>query len=235
MDPRSLNMIFGLITIAAIGFGIFAYVNSEDETTESATPPPAVVVSSAPTANSSPLTSTSPSPPTTVTPAPSSRTFNASQSLSVPNETVTLEAGQSLFSIAQENGVKVADLAKLNNISDVNTVYEGQTILIPDDASTQSFTILFVTNTARLAKEKKKLETGSTSIYNEAIAAARADTKGIYGIADDAPFSKSNESETKVTLSSSDSEKLITIDMEKDSSGLWLTKKLVIKLATSST
>lgn len=236
MESRTLSWIFGLVALAAIAFAVFTYAN------KSATPTN-VISSIAPTASEqllseeitpTPLASLKPSTSPSASPVvTSSRVFKASQSLSLPSEIATIESGGSLSGIAEDHGLRMSQVATVNSITDPNTVYAGQTIIIPDDVTDNVYTILFVTNTLRFEKEKQKLQAGSSSLYSDAISAARIDTKGIFGLTADTPYSQSDATETAVTLSTSDDKRIVTVSMQKDTSGLWLTKKLVVKVTSS--
>lgn len=239
MDPRTANWIFGLITLAALGFSGYLYVN----TSNSQLPQPTVSV--VPSTSSTLATSATPSPKptatleTTASPSPSAsptsaRKFSSSQGLSVPNEVETITSGSSLSTIANDHDLTSTELAKLNGISDPNTVYAGQTLTIPDDVDSGTYTILYILNTTRLAKEKGKIDAGATSLYSDPITAAQTDTKGIFGLKTDAPFSKSNETEKSVTLSTTVEDLIFTATVEKHESGLWIVKKLVVKETKAS-
>jgi hypothetical protein len=73
---------------------------------------------------------------------------------------------------------------------------------------------------------------GLTSLYSDPITAAQADARGLYGLGADTPYSKGNESATSVTLSTTDSEKVVSILMEKLPSNLWVVKRVSIKMVT---
>ncbi|HEY1074104.1 MAG TPA: LysM domain-containing protein [Patescibacteria group bacterium] len=228
MDPRTANWIFGVITVGALAFAGITYVNKSN----SQLPQPTISV--VPTGSSSPQTSATMSPKATATPVPSaspanSRKFTTSQGLSLPNEVETIGTGGSLSTIAGEHNMTATELAQLNGIADANTIYAGQTIIIPDDIDTGTYTILYILNTTRLTKEKSKIESGASSLYSESVTAAQTDLKGIFSLKADSPFSKSNETEKNVTLSTTSEDKIFTATMEKHESGLWIVKKLVVK------
>lgn len=236
MDSRAVNWFFGLLTLGAIGFAAYIYLAKADTAQPivtssiapiAASPSSATSASPKPSMSPSALPSSSPSPATT-------RTFTATQALSQPNETTTIESGGSLYSIAAEHNITVKLLSSLNGISNPDSVFAGQKIIIPDDVSAGGATLLFVTNTKRLEKEQAKVTAGSTSLYSSAITAAQADTKGIAGITSDTPFSQSTSSETASSLTTTNDIGTITLSMEKDSSGLWIIKKLTLKLASST-
>lgn len=50
-------------------------------------------------------------------------------------DSVTIKAGDTLFSIAAEHGVSVNDLAQINNVTDPNMIFVGETLELSDDAS----------------------------------------------------------------------------------------------------
>jgi LysM repeat protein len=236
MDPRVTSTIFGLVTLGALGFAGFMYFNRSGTTTVEATPSPSVALtaSAEPFSLPSPLVSISPSASASVIPTPN-RTFSPNQALSLPNEIVTITEGGSLFQVASEHSISTSELANLNGITNPDTVYVGQKLIIPDNADASSYTILFALNKSRMTKEEQKLQNGATSIYSDPISAAQADAKGIYGLASDTPYSKANEQDKAVTLSTGDDKKVVTITMEKSDTGLWYIKKLVIKKTPQAT
>ncbi len=242
MHPRTTNWLFGLIALAAIGFAVVSYmgqsatpVTTITSALPSPTPTDTSLTSPAPTTTTtgSPVATTSPiaSP----TPAPN-RTFSASQALAQPNEVEAITEGGSLFSVAQAHGIKVSELAKFNNITDVNKVYVGQKIIIPDDATESGYTLLFVVNTARLTKEKQKITSGGTSLYTDAVSSAQADLKGIYGLGADTPWSKTPDpaDEKVVTLNTSGNGSTITATVTQNEDGIWIVKKVSIKIGETS-
>lgn len=236
MDSRAVNWFFGLLTLGAIGFAAYIYLAKADTAqptvTSSIAPStisPSLSESALPKVSASPIASPSTSPSSTTT-----RTFTATQALSQPNETATIESGGSLYSIAAEHNITVKLVSSINGISNPDSVFAGQKIIIPDDVGSGSATILFVTNGKRLEKEQAKIAAGSTSLYSAPITAAQSDAKGIAGITSDTPFSQSASGESATTLSTTNDIGTVTLSMEKDSSGLWLIKKLTLKLASSS-
>lgn len=228
MDSRIGMAILSLITIGALSFAAFTYFNRPGTT-----PPVAVVASPTPKPTLSAIETTDPSASPTAsasaTPAPT-RSFSPSQALSMPSEVETLELGSSVFAIATKHSISMESLAKLNGISDINSVQAGKTLIIPDDVNGDSYTILFVLNKNRQSREEQKVKDGGSSLYTDPITAAQTDTKGIYGLGADTPFSKSNETDTAMTLSTSDENRIITISIEKLPTGLWASKKMVIKI-----
>ncbi len=241
MHPRTTNWLFGLIAVAALGFATVAYLGQSSESSpqviiSSASPSPGAPSASptfSPTPTTSPKASSSPSPSPT---AASDRKFSASQALAQPNEVELISEGGSLFNIAQEHSIKVSELAKFNAITDVNKVFVGQKIIVPDDTTDTSYTLLFVLNTARLTKEKQKITSGGTSLYTDPVGAAQTDLKDIYGLRADTPWSKTvdpNDAKT-VSLSTSDSASIITATVTQNEDSLWIIKKLVIKTNQAS-
>ncbi len=227
-----------LTTVGAVAFAAYLYVNKLNATSISpstATPGPEITPTITKTANASPLSSaTEPSPSPSLTPKTVARNFSASQSLSQPNEVQTIGEGGSLFAVASDYRIKVSELAKLNGIANPDIVTVGQTVIVPDDVNSDQYLLLYVLNVSRLEKEKQKVADGGSSLYSDPITAAQTDTKGLYGLTADIPYSKSNETDLSVTLGSSDNDKIVTINMEKHESGFWLVKKVTIKLTTPS-
>ncbi len=216
----------GLVTIGAIAFASFIYLRQSGTSNPEASPTPTSLVSA--TNSSTPSSNTSPSPSTS--PSATTQVFSANQALTLPNQIDTIAEGGSLFETASNHSINVATLAKLNTITNPDSVLAGQTIIIPDDVTDNISTILFVVNTKRLDKEEQKTKSGLSSLYSDAISAARVDTKGIVGLGADTPYSKSTEDEKSMTLSTSDDEKIITVTLEKTATNLWEVKKMVIKL-----
>lgn len=53
-------------------------------------------------------------------------------------DSVTIKAGDTLFSIAAENGVSVNDLAQINNVTDPNMIFVGETLELSGAAAAPS-------------------------------------------------------------------------------------------------
>ncbi len=234
MNSRVTNLIFGVITVAALGFAAYIYVNQSDKANPivTASLAPSTAVSASPTLKASPLATVTPLSSPSINPSASpttSRIFKDIQPLSLPGEVETIATGGSLFAIAQAHSIATSELAKLNGITDVDKVYAGQVIIIPDSADNFTYTFLFVTNPNRLTKEKQKLAAGGSSLYSDSITAAQTDTKGIYGLTSDTAFTKLNEKDTAVTLTATLDTGTVTLSMEKNEANLWLTKKMIIK------
>jgi hypothetical protein len=230
MNSKALTIFLGLIATLAIAGAAYLYASQMGEVTPDSkpTPTPSNSSSAAPT----PETSGTPTPTAS---ASATQTFTENQALSQPNDQQKIPEGGSLLSLISGRTITVSELAKLNGIGDPNKVLAGQKIIIPDDVSSDTYTILFIINQNRLKKEQQKITSGSTSIYSDAVTAAQADAKGIYSLASDTPYSQSNATETDVTLSTTDDARIVTISMEKQSSGLWSIKKLTIKTLTKAT
>src|SRR5579862_9345855 len=58
-----------------------------------------------------------------------------------PAEAYTVRPGDTLWAIAQRNGVSVQDLVRANGISDPSTIYPGEQIAIPVKTSTGTYTV----------------------------------------------------------------------------------------------
>jgi LysM repeat protein len=50
----------------------------------------------------------------------------------------TVQPGDTLFAIAQDHGVSLEDLAKANNISDVDLIIVGQVLIIPGTTTSEA-------------------------------------------------------------------------------------------------
>lgn len=223
MDSRLLNWLFGLIAIIGVSAAVYFGISETGAPQVAVTATPTIEPSAAVTASPTPAPSTSPTSTTT-------RTFTEAQALSLPNLVESIKEGGSLIAIAEQYTLNLNHLAWINNITDPNVVYAGQNIIVPDDATKPVYTILFVLNEKRLAREKAKVEGGTQSLYQDPVTAFLSDSKGIYGITGETPLSKSNETATAVTLATTDDSRSLTAQMEKDASGLWLTKRLTIKV-----
>jgi LysM repeat protein len=230
MNSKALTIFLGLIATLAIASAAYLYASQMTGSTPDSkpTPTPSTSSSASPTAE----TSGTPTPSAT---ASTTQTFSENQALSQPNDQQKIPEGGSLLSLLSGRTITVSELAKLNGIGDPNKVQAGQKIIIPDDVSSDTYTILFIINQNRLKKEQQKITSGATSIYSDAVTAAQADAKGIYGLVSDTPYSQSNVTETGVTLSTTDDARIVTIMMEKQASGLWTIKKLTIKTLTKAT
>lgn len=232
-----------LLFAAVIGGGAYIYIQSQSGTSNQsapATPTPdpnaSSLIGTIVTPTPSPTVTTSPSPsPTSTASTISQRTISASDNLSVINQLVAVPTGGSLFQIASDHNIDLTTLAALNNISDPNTVYAGQQIIIPDTFDSNSMTILFALNKSREAAEAAKLKSGLVSIYTDPTSAAQNDLKGIYDLNTSTPYSKIAESAASVTLTNSSGTRLTTVMMSKTADGLWYASKAVINTNSSPT
>lgn len=228
MNNRFVQIILVLVTCGAVAFAIYSFMtNQPAQTTSSPTPSPSSSTTPTPVVDESPI----PSP--SVDPA---RVFTDKQGLSVANTVDTLTQGSSLFSIAQKHDMSVEALSKLNSIDNANSVFAGQTLVIPDDLTTDTYTVLFVTNTKRMEKETKAVAAGGSSLYSDPVTAAQTDVKGIYKLSADTPYSKSSETATRAIVTTSDTDKAVTVTLDKDTtSNLWLVRKVTIKITKTTT
>lgn len=222
MDFKTSLM--GLITLAALSAAAFFYFKPNAIPPKRLNPTPLASVETT-------HLSSAPSPSTaTITATPlTTRTPSERDGLSVPNTIETIEAGSSLFSIAQSHDIALNELTSVNNLSDPNKVIVGQTIIIPDNVSEDASVILFILNPNRLKKEEAKIAAGGTSLYVDPVSAVQSDAKGLYNVKADTPFSQSAQTNTTTTLSTTDANRIITCTMEKTSTGLWFVKKLISK------
>lgn len=81
-------------------------------------------------------------------------------------DSVTIKAGDTLFSIAAEHGVSVNDLAQINNVTDPNMIFVGETLELSDDASqpaAQAETSNESTEVAELAQGSRQVSDASNS------------------------------------------------------------------------
>lgn len=226
MTTKIITTLLACIAVGATAFAIYLYISQADTNkNSSATPSPT------PTPTSTVDSSVKPSP--SATPETLQEALGENQPLSLPNDRQKIAEGGSLSTLAQSKNMTVARLAKLNGIADPNKVFIGQSVILPDDVSGDTMIILFVTNTNRSAKESARIAAGLTSLYSDPVTAAQADAKGLYGLAADTPYSKGNEAATSVTLSTTDAEKVVSIQMEKLPTNLWVVKRVTIKVVGS--
>lgn len=231
MNPRIINSLFGLIALAGIGIGVYSWMSTQSSNPRSSrTPSPTITLSplSTPITLSTPLT---PTPLPSITPKP----FNESQNLSLPNRVETVGIGGNLVSIASKYGVTISQLTKINNLANPDKLLAGQTIIIPDSVTDTDYTILYTLNENRLTSEKKRIITGTKSIYQDPITATLADANSLFGIASDAPFStNSNELGTAVTLTTTNDTWFIAVGLEKLTDGFWTIKRIIAKNKTKT-
>lgn len=228
MNNRITQLILVLVTCGAVAFAAYSFITNQPAATPSPTPTPATTA----TPSATPAPDTSPILSPSIDPA---RVFTDKQGLSLPNTLATLAQGSSLFDLAQKHDMSIEAISKLNSIDNPNSVFAGQSLIIPDDLTTDTYTVLFVLNPKRLEKEKKSIANGGSSLYSDAVTAAQTDLKGIYKLAADTPYSKSQETDAKVVLTTSDADKVITVTLEKDASTLWVVKKVTIKITKATT
>ncbi len=223
---KLLQIILILVACGAVAFAIYSFMTNQPTPDTSPTPTASASVSPSPIADASPVPTPSTDP---------ARTFTDKQGLSVPNTVAVLAQGSSLFTLSQQYDMSAEAIAKLNSIDNSNSVFAGQSLIIPDDLTTDTYTVLFVNNPKRLEKEKKAIAAGSSSLYSDSITAAQTDVKGIYKLSADTPYSKAQETETKATLTTSDADKVVTVTLEKDTNGFWLVRKVTIKITKAPT
>jgi putative chitinase len=76
-----------------------------------------------------------PTPIPTATVAPGTPTPIPGQATPVPSAnsgtTYVVQPGDTLFAISMRYGVKVTALAQANNITNINLIFEGQSLIIP--------------------------------------------------------------------------------------------------------
>lgn len=224
MNPRLINSLFGLIALAGVGIGVYSWVSTQSS-------PPTTNPTATPSANQSISPKPTIAPPTsTPTSSPSTVQYSETQNLSIPNRTETLGAGGNLVSIASKYGVTIAQLTKVNNLPNPDKLLAGQTIVVPDAVTSSDYTVLYTLNENRLASERKRVSNGSKSIYNDPITATLADTKSLFGIAADAPFStNTSDSANSITLTTTNDTWFISVGLEKSADGFWAIKRLIAK------
>lgn len=231
MNPRTINSLFALLALAGVGVGVYSWMSTQPVNTPSSisthtTTPP--TPSNTPTPTISPLATTSPVNQNRMQ-------FSEIQNLSIANRTETLELGGNLVSIATKYGVTISQLAKVNHLVNPDKLFAGQTIIVPDGVTETDYTVLYTLNENRLTSEKKRVASGSKSIYQDPITATLADTKSLFGIAADSPFStNASESGTSVTLTTSNDSWFISVGLEKLTDGFWIIKRVIAKNKTKT-
>ncbi len=122
-DVTKYNLILlALVIMVASVVVLLLWLLNNDAPTQAISPVPTLAYSAVlPTASATPIpTATEPVTETAVpTPEPA------------PATTYTVQAGNTLFSIAQSYGLTVEELAAANGIADVNSLIVGQVLQIP--------------------------------------------------------------------------------------------------------
>lgn len=222
MTTRIITILLATIAVGATAFAVYLYISQTDSGNKTSSPTPSP--------SSTPTEETTSKPTPTASPETLREALGENQPLSLPNDRQKIPEGGSLSTLAESKGMTVSRLAKLNGIADANKVFAGQSVVLPDDVSGDTLIVLFVTNTSRDAKEASRITSGLTSLYSDPITAAQTDAKGLYGLAADTPYSKGSETATSVTLSTTDAEKVVSIQMEKLPTNLWIVKRVSIKV-----
>lgn len=99
---------------------------------------PATKIGSSITVTSGPAPTVTPAPMPTATPGPAPTHTPVPPPEPTPTSPptkqciYTVQAGDTLFSIARQFGTTVSDIAQANGITNVNQIYVGQTLVIPD-------------------------------------------------------------------------------------------------------
>jgi len=89
----------------------------------------------------------------------------------------TVASGDNLTKIAAQNNTTVADLAKLNNITDVNKINVGQKINLTPPATTGStITGANTKNTQGISVTQPQVSTGAVTLQSDIISKGQADT-----------------------------------------------------------
>lgn len=227
---KTLAIIATLILVAIVAAGV-VYIYAQTKTapvTTSSTTTATPTDTSSPTASASPTTTSiaSPSPTTSSTPNAS---LTSTDNLSVANQLEILAPGGSLSTLSSKYNISISRLAQLNGIANPDSVYAGETIIVPDSVDATNTTILFVLNKLRQTSEASKIAGGLVSIYSDSVSAAQHDINGINGLKTDTPYSKTNPTDTAVTLTNSTGNYLTTVSMSKTTDNLWYATKLTIQ------
>lgn len=214
MTSRIVITLLILALLSAIGFAAWIYITKQS------------LVS---TPNASPTPTVSPLPTASPSPGLPAKTYLDTQPLAIANQTTSLTPGSGLLTIAATYKVSLTTLLRVNGITNPDLVAANQTLVIPDQVDGTNYTILYVTNTAREQKESQKIQAGNRSVYSDPLVAAQTDAKGIAGIGLDTPFSQSPSGDQEVVLTTTNSDRLITIKLKKLESGIWAINQLSIK------
>ena len=70
-----------------------------------------------------------------------------------------IKKGDTLSAISKKLGISVADLAKANNIKDVNKIYAGANLIIPQPKKKKSSSVERVIPQEKKSKRQKDIET----------------------------------------------------------------------------
>ncbi len=160
-----------------------------------------------------------------LSPSPSSTTSiqsNASSSTrpSNPTDTYVVKEGETLYGIANQNGLTLADLTAANGITDPNKVQAGQSLIIPKNGQ-----IAYTVNTTQVTAIEKNISKYQFRL--DPVQTAQADSSPVYGLQNTDQYTlqaKDNTAGTAtVTVSKNSQKYLITLIQPdiKGGQGIW--------------
>jgi len=146
----------------------------------------------------------------------------ATEKPSSPNKTYTIQAHETLFGIAQEQGTTLTELAEANGITDPNKIQAGQVLYIPENGQ-----IEFRIDNTKATAIQAQVDQGKNQWRLSPEETARADAPGVYGLKVTDTYSLKNRDETNgqatVQASSEAGNFLVTLTqpITKGQKGIW--------------
>lgn len=169
MNKQTRIVFFGLIGIVAVlaaSTVFFAAKSRQSGAKSSPSPKKTTTISDQSAATPTPQISTA------VT-----RAASSSERPSNPTDTYTIQKGDSLFNVAEQNGLTMDELAAANNIIDTNKILSGQVLLIPKNGL-----INFTIDNTKATALQTSVDNGKFSWRTSPEEVARSDNAGAFGL-----------------------------------------------------
>lgn len=168
---REMKIVFyGLIVLVAILAASSAFFFAKSQKTS---PSSSLTPKNSPSVASSTSTAT---PQATVSTAVT-KTASSSERPSDPSDTYTIQKGDSLLAIAQQNGLTMEELTSANGITDPDKILSGQVLII-----SKGNQINFTLDNTKATNLQKFVDNGKYSWRLSPEETVRSDNAGAYGL-----------------------------------------------------
>jgi len=162
---------------------------------------------------------------TETTPTPQASTTAsqpATEKPSSPAKTYTIQSHDTLFGIAQNEGVTLAELAETNGIDDTDKIQAGQVLVIPENNQVE-----FLVNNTKATEIQGLVDQGKNEWRLDPVETARSDIPTVYGLktTDTYTLKEKDDEGGKATVGASSENGNFTINLiqpvTKGSEGIW--------------
>lgn len=169
MNRQTRIVFYGLIVLVALlaGSTSFFYAKSRPGSSKPKATDSGTTTSS----------STAAPTPTAVSSSQVTKAASASEKPSHPSDTYTIQQGETLFAIAQKQGITLKELSDANGITDTDKIQAGQVLIVPKGGQV-SFTI----DNTKATELQNSLDSGKILWRENPEDTARSDSPGVYGL-----------------------------------------------------